>query len=171
MRCAATLLSPPGARPNMGHITAPEEARKPKRRYEMSPFPVITELDAERIRNLGQRLPDRGRGLTALDALLDIADGAEIVPGARVPADVVTVNSTLSFREQGSGAVHRVTVVYPAEFSVADRRISLLSPVGRALLGRRVGDWVTLDMPDGSTREIQIIALHYQPEAAGHFTR
>lgn len=137
----------------------------------MSPFPVITELDAERIRKLGHRLPDRGRGLTALDALLDIADAAEIVPGERVPADVVTVNSTLSFRDEGGGAVHRVTLVYPEEFSVADRRISVLSPVGRALLGRRVGDWVRLDMPDGSAREIQIFALHYQPEAAGHLTR
>lgn len=137
----------------------------------MSPFPVLTELDAERIRKLGHRLPDRGRGLTALDALLDIADAADIVPGERVPADVVTVNSTLSFRDEGGGGVHRVTLVYPEEFSVADRRISVLSPVGRALLGRRVGDWVKLDMPDGSAREIQIFALHYQPEAAGHLTR
>ena len=136
----------------------------------MPPFPVITELDAERIRKLGQRLPDRGRGLTALDALLDIADAAEIVPAERVPADVVTVNSTVSFRERDSGMVHRVTLVYPHEFSIADRRISVLSPVGRALLGRRVGDWVALDMPDGSVREIEVLALHYQPEAAGHFT-
>ncbi|HUP98654.1 MAG TPA: nucleoside diphosphate kinase regulator [Usitatibacter sp.] len=137
----------------------------------MSPFPVITELDAERIRKLGNRLPDGGRGMTALDALLDVADAAEIVPGNSVPADVVTVNSTVSFRDRQSGAVHRVTVVYPAEFSVADRRISVLSPVGRALLGRRVGEWIALDMPDGSVREIQVLALHYQPEAAGDFTR
>ena len=136
----------------------------------MPPFPVITELDAERIRKLGQRLPDRGRGLTALDALLDIADAAEIVPGERVPADVVTVNSIVSFRERDSGMVHRVTLVYPPEFSIADRRISVLSPVGRALLGRRVGDWIALDMPDGHVREIELLALHYQPEAAGHFT-
>ena len=137
----------------------------------MPPFPVITELDAERIRQLGRGLPDRGRGFTALDALLDIADAAEIVPGERVPADVVTVNSTVSFREVGGDAVLRVTIVYPAEFSVADRRISILSPVGRALLGRRVGDRVSLDMPDGSVRRIEVVALHYQPEAAGHFTR
>jgi regulator of nucleoside diphosphate kinase len=137
----------------------------------MSPFPVITELDAERIRTLGRRLPNREWGMTALDELLDIADAAEVVPGARVPADVVTVNSTVSFREQGVGTVHRVTLVYPAEFSFADRRISILSPVGRALLGRRVGDRVAIQTPGGSEREIQIIAMHYQPEAAGHFTR
>lgn len=137
----------------------------------MTPFPVITELDAERIRTLGRRLPNPEWGMTALDALLDIADAAEVVPGARVPADVVTVNSIVSFREQGSGTVHRVTLVYPAEFSFADRRISILSPVGRALLGRRVGDRVAMQIPGGSEREIQIVALHYQPEASGHFTR
>lgn len=132
---------------------------------------VITELDAARIRQLGQRLPDRGRGLTALDALLDITDAADIVPGTRIPPDVVTVNSSLSFRDVAGGELYRVTVVYPVDVSVGERRISILSPVGRALLGRRLGDRIALDMPDGTVREIRIEAIHYQPEAAGDLTR
>ena len=132
---------------------------------------VITELDAARIRQLGTRLPDRGRGFTALDALLDVTDAAEIVPGERVPANVVTVNSTLTFRDVVGGERYRVTVVYPADVSIAERRISILSPVGRALLGRRVGERIVLDMPDDSVREILVETLHYQPEASGDLTR
>ena len=135
-------------------------------------FPVITELDAARIRELGARLPDSEKGLGALSELMEIVtEHARIVPSRRIPADVVTVNSTVSFRDEVTGSVHRVTVVYPYEVSVPERRISILSPVGRALLGLPVGRSAGVELPDGSTREIRILELHYQPEAAGEFTR
>ena len=131
-------------------------------------IPVITELDAARIRELGARLPDRGRSLAALEALLTmVSEAAEIVPGERIAADIVTVNSTVSFRELAAGTVHTVTLVYPRDASVADRRISILSPVGQALLGRRVGDTTWVVIPDGDPRPLRILNLDYQPEAAG----
>jgi regulator of nucleoside diphosphate kinase len=137
-----------------------------------SNLPVITELDAARIRELGARLPDRGRGLPSLGALLDlVTDEAEIVPGARIAPDIVTVNSTVSFREELTGTVHKVTIVYPQDFSISERRISVLSPVGRALLGRRVGAKSTFVMPDGTIRTIRVLELHFQPEASGDLTR
>src|SRR5688572_3765659 len=132
-------------------------------------FPTITELDAARIRMLGARLPDQGRNLAALVDLIDLMEAADIVPGARVPANVVTVNSTLTFRDLATDTLHRVTVVYPVDVSIGERRISVLSPVGSALLGRRVGERIRLDMPDGGSREIAITELHYQPEASGDF--
>ena len=129
---------------------------------------VITELDAARIRELGAR---HGRSLAPLAGLVDMVENeAEIVPGARIGADVVTVNSTLSFRDELSGGVHRVTLVYPQDTSVSSRRISVLSPVGQALLGKRVGGTAVAELPDGSLRALHILELHYQPEAAGHFT-
>jgi regulator of nucleoside diphosphate kinase len=137
----------------------------------LTSIPVITELDAARIRELGARLPDEGRSLTALGALIGmITEEAEIVPGARIAPDIVTVNSRVSFRDELTGGEHTVTVVYPQDFSIGERRISILSPVGRTLLGRRVGDACTVDMPDGSTRRIRILELHYQPEASGELT-
>ena len=133
--------------------------------------PVITELDAARIRELGARLPDGGRSLEALEALIAMVTGeADIVPGERIAADIVTVNSTVSFRDGLAATVHVVTLVYPRDVSMADRRISVLSPVGQALLGRRVGDSTLVYMPDGSHRELDIVKLHYQPEAAGDLT-
>ena len=138
----------------------------------MSPTPIITELDAARIRELGSRLPDRGLSLRALNDLIDMVTAeADIVPGARIAPDIVTVNSKVTFRDELTGAQHTVTLVYPHEFSISERRISVLSPVGRALLGRRVGDVVALDIPDERERRIRIVELHYQPEASGELTR
>ena len=126
----------------------------------MNPSPVITELDAVRLRELGSR------------ELVDLVSfEADIVPGERIGADVVTVNSKVTFVDPLTNAKHTVTLVYPQEFSIADRRISVLSPVGRALLGRRVGQVGVVAMPDGTERHIRIVQLHYQPEAAGELTR
>ena len=137
----------------------------------MTTNPIITELDAARIRELGSRMPDEGRSLHALGALIGmVTEEAEIVPSSRIAADIVTVNSKVSFRDETTGGEHTVTLVYPQDFSIGDRRISILSPVGRALLGRRVGDLCPLDMPDGSPRTIRVLELHYQPEAAGERT-
>jgi regulator of nucleoside diphosphate kinase len=138
--------------------------------YEI--VPVVTELDAARIRELGSRLPRLGEGLSTLSGLIErVEQEADIVPATAVGPDVVTVNSTVSFRDEVTDSVHRVTVVYPHDMSVSRRRISVLSPVGSALLGQRVGQVARVALPDGSTRELRVIELHYQPEAAGHFTR
>lgn len=133
---------------------------------------VVTELDARRLRELGSSLAGRGRELSGLrDLVTQVNLEADVIPGAAVPANVVTMNTTLSFAEVPDGPSHRVTVAYPAEASVGERRISVLSPVGRALLGRSVGDVVTVDTPDGASRDIRVLAIHYQPEAAGDFNR
>ena len=133
---------------------------------------VVTELDAARIRVMGARLPGAGRGLPGLRDLVDQVTGeADIVPGPQVAADVVTMNSTVSFRDERTGLAHRVTLVYPQDASIGDRRISVLSPVGRGLLGRSVGALAEIEMPDGEPRAIRVLAIHYQPEAAGEFDR
>src|SRR5687768_7028178 len=138
--------------------------------YEI--VPVVTDLDAARIRELGSRLPRFGQGLSALSGLIEMVEQeADIVPATDVEPDVVTVNSTVSFRDELTQSVHRVTVVYPTDMSMSRRQISVLSPVGAALLGRRVGQVAQVALPDGSTRDLRVLELHYQPEAAGHFTR
>jgi regulator of nucleoside diphosphate kinase len=139
---------------------------------DINRLPVITELDAARIRDLASRLPDGPEKPSGLSDLIDMVTvGAQIVPSRRVSPDVVTVNSTVSFRDELTQGVHRVTVVYPQDTSIPDYRISVLSPVGRALLGQPVGATSTVALPDGTFREIRLLGLHYQPEAAGEFTR
>lgn len=135
-------------------------------------IPVITELDAARIRELGARNREpRGVHAALRDLVAKVTERSEIVPGRRVAPDVVTVNSTVSFRDEASDSVHRVSVVFPQDASIAERRISVLSPVGCALLGRRVGDIAWFALPDGTARAIRLLELHYQPEASGDYTR
>lgn len=118
--------------------------------------PILTDLDAARIIALGEV------------ALIDmVEEEAVIVPRERIARDIVTVNSEVSFRDEATGLAQRVTLVYPGAMSIAERRISVLSPVGRALLGRRVGARAIFTTPAGQRREIRILELHYQPEAAG----
>lgn len=135
-------------------------------------IPVITELDAARIQEMGARLPGDGEGISALNELIEkVTHEAHIVPGRKIAANVVTLNSIVSFRDELTATVHKVAVVYPADMSIAERRISVLSPVGRALLGHSVGDVAKVELPDGTLRDIRLIELHYQPEAEGEFTR
>lgn len=131
---------------------------------------VVTDRDAARIRELGSRLPYGERALAGLRDLVErVETDAEIIPGPTVSPDVVTMNSTVSFRDEATGLVSRVTLVFPAEMSIAEHRISVLSPVGRALLGRAVGSLAEVDLPDGSARVIRVMEIHYQPEASGDF--
>ena len=135
-------------------------------------LPVITDLDAARIRDLGSHARNLGQSPAALNELIDmVTHAADIVPSRRVAPDVVTVNSVVSFRDELTQTVHKVTVVYPQEMSISERRISVLSPVGRALLGQTVGNVSRVELPDGGLREIRVLELHYQPEAAGEYTR
>ena len=135
-------------------------------------LPIITDLDAARIRELASRLPGHVGRPSALTELIDmVTNEADIVPSRKVSPDIVTVNSIVSFRDEVTQTVHRVSVVYPQDMSIHERRISVLSPVGRALLGQSVGGTSNVELPDGTFREIRVLELHYQPEAAGEFTR
>lgn len=118
--------------------------------------PILTDLDAARLKAL------RDASMAAF-----VEDEAAIVPRTRIAPDIVTVNSIVSFRDEATQSVHRVTLVYPEAASVGHRRISILSPVGRALIGRPAGARSAFVSPEGERREIRVVELHYQPEAAG----
>src|SRR6476620_5329963 len=123
-------------------------------------FPVITDVDAARINGL--RMLGNGDGASGLRDLMDLVeDEAHIVPRERIGRDIVTVNSTVAFRDEATGTHHKVTLVYPRDVSVPERRISILSPVGRALLGRKVGARVIFGTPGGSQRSLRVLRLHY----------
>jgi regulator of nucleoside diphosphate kinase len=135
-----------------------------------SPIPYITQLDAARIQALRGRATGRGpKGLSELIA--KVTGDVKIVPGSEIPSSVVTVNSIVSFLDVLTRAVQKVAVVYPRDVSIPERRISVLSPVGQALLGRSVGHTVVVEQPDGNLRDIRVLRIHYQPEAAGELNR
>jgi len=100
----------------------------------------------------------------AVDALADLLMTARRVPHERLPADRVRMNSCVTYREEPGGSRRSVMVVHPNEADAREGRISVLSPVGRALLGRKPGAVVTASVPGG--RGLSIHVLRVESSAA-----
>lgn len=130
----------------------------------------LTDLDAVRLeRALMQILKTstiEPQGAAELEALLD---AAAIVPSASIEPQVVTMNSTVVLEARPSAERTTFTLVYPKDVDPEQSRISVLSPVGRALLGARVGDVIRVLVPGHGEREFVVVELTYQPEANGRF--
>ena len=127
---------------------------------------LITEDDMARLRDLIQTgttmSPRDERHLAELDRELD---HAAVVAPDHVPADVVTMHSTVRVRDLDSGARAVYTLVFPADADIARHRISVLAPIGTALIGYRAGDTLEWNTPRG-TRRLLIEQVLFQPEAA-----
>lgn len=129
----------------------------------------VTQHDMERLRaliassNNSARGDDRDRPyLATLAAELDRA----IVVGAdEVPPDVVTMNSRIRLRDGRRSWT--MTLVFPENADPEDDRLSVLAPLGAAILGCRVGQRVTFRVPGGVERTCEVLSVLYQPEAAG----
>ena len=101
-----------------------------------------------------------------LQSLRGELDIAEIVAPEEMPRDVVTMNSTLRLRAMRSKEVETYTLVYPQDADIAEGKLSVLAPIGTAILGYRVGDIVQWKVPSGSIR-FKIEELVFQPERDG----
>lgn len=132
----------------------------------MSTLPPIriTRLDADRLDALLD-MPS-ARQLPGLDALRVELERADVVEPAAIPADVATMNSRIKFVEDASGKTFELTLVYPQDAGKPDS-ISILAPVGSALLGLRVGQSIQWPMPGGRSAELRLLEVVDQPEANG----
>jgi regulator of nucleoside diphosphate kinase len=128
----------------------------------------LTALDYERLRSLIDSWPDT-RDVAAAQALSDELDRAEVVPAEQIAGNVVTMNSRVVFEDQETAAKREVWLVYPQESDVERGRISVLAPVGSALLGLAVGQTIDWPLPGGQAKRLRIVEVVYQPEQAGHF--
>ncbi len=128
---------------------------------------VVTQMDLERL----QRLLEQSTGTNAAHAEvleLELAE-AEVAPSEAIAPSVVTMNSTVVFEDEGTGEHREVTLCYPQDAKGNPGRVSVLAPVGSALLGLSAGQSVQLVVPGGRTRRLRVVSVPYQPEAAGHF--
>ena len=121
----------------------------------------LTKLDHGRLLKLNGGHPP--------DALTDVLDSAELIDSAQVRPDVVTLYSQVLVT-QDDGEQHKLTLCYPDDAEPNAGFISVLSPVGLALLGRRVGAQVSWTMPSGKQRLLTIDAMLFQPEVSGDHT-
>ena len=133
-----------------------------------SPPLVVSRLDCERIEALLEQPGNAGPGL---DRLRDELARAELREPRDMPRDVITMNSTARFREDASGSEREITLVYPRDVDGSSDRVSILAPVGSALLGLRVGQAIEWPVPGGRTIRLKVLEVRYQPEAAGEYHR
>lgn len=127
---------------------------------------VLTATDEHR---LAQLLEAKANELerNTLELLEGELERATIVDSSQIPADVVTMNSVVSFEDLETGQRSEVTLVYPSASSGTEGRVSILAPIGSALLGLSVGDSIEWPVPGGRSRHLRVTAVHYQPEAEG----
>jgi len=81
---------------------------------------------------------------------------AQVVDASALPTDTVQVGMTVTFTDTGTKKASTFTLVGAAEANSAERKLSNESPVGRALIGKHAGDTVSVTLPNGSTRELQV---------------
>ena len=129
----------------------------------------ITDTDRDRLEKLllGTRVWS-SRDKEHLQALEEELDKAHIVGSRDIPGDVVTMRSQVRVKDMKSGREMDLSVVFPSEADSEQGKISVLAPVGTALLGYRVGDTIEWKVP-GGLRRLKIERILYQPEAAGHY--
>ncbi len=128
---------------------------------------VLTAADRERLNtlifeNANHRLGMDGRALKALEREVE---RAQVVDPCELPEDVVTMDSDVNVRDLDEGRVMRMRVCWPDRSDPLRGWISVLAPLGMALLGTRAGDEVEWPVPAGR-RRLRVEKVLYQPEAA-----
>jgi regulator of nucleoside diphosphate kinase len=127
---------------------------------------LVSARDAEALAPIvgDRRRADRYEA-DAADALAEVLMDARMVPYDRLPADRVAINSRVTYREEPHGERRTVMLVHPSDANAAEGRISVLSPVGRALLGRKPGAVSSMGAPGGRAVTIRVLAAERSAEA------
>ena len=129
----------------------------------------ITELDRDRLIDLIMDAQSgEYRKSVYLEKLRGELERAEVVRSQDIPGDVITMNSTVTLTDLDTNEEETYTLVYPEHADMAQGKVSILAPIGTAMLGYRVGDVFEWDVPEGK-RRLRVTKIHYQPEASGNF--
>jgi regulator of nucleoside diphosphate kinase len=127
----------------------------------------LTDIDTRRLQSLVEGFrPVDLRDAASLALLERHVEQAEVLPARRIDPDIVTMDSEVLVRDLDTHEAIAFRVVFPRMADAAARRISVLAPLGMAVLGRHSGDHVTWQTPGGS-RRLRVDRVLYQPEREG----
>ena len=126
----------------------------------------ITEEDMQSLRKLLQAMDSSHRDREYLEDLESELDRAVLVSAKDVPSDTVTMHSRIRVKDLDSGKEMEIQLVFPREADFERGKVSIVAPIGTALIGYRAGDVVEWKVPSG-LRRLKIEEILYQPEAAG----
>ncbi|WP_413699578.1 nucleoside diphosphate kinase regulator [Psychromonas sp. KJ10-10] len=130
---------------------------------------TITSLDSDRLHTLIESLPKSQ--LSALSGLEDELARANIVAPTEIPENIVTMNSTIKFSVTSTKDEFLLTLVYPKDIDSSGEKISILAPVGSAILGLSQGNEIEWPKPGGGLIKVKIKEIIYQPERSGELYR
>ena len=131
----------------------------------MNPI-YLTEKDYNLLLELVQAQRARGQADKNVLALAEELKRAVRVSSEKILETVVTMNSRIVLEEKKTGNERELTLVYPSEANINEMKISVLAPVGTAILGCKVGDVVKWPVPSGFAQYL-VKKVVFQPEAAG----
>jgi regulator of nucleoside diphosphate kinase len=124
----------------------------------VKPTITLSAEDYERLSALARaarkRLPDLA------DELADEVERAHVLAKGSSLQHVVRMNSEVEFRDDTTGKAQRVTLVYPEEADISQRKVSVLTPVGTALIGLPTGQSITWETPAGELRQLTVLVVH-----------
>lgn len=130
---------------------------------------IINRLDAERLQRLIDEADDKD--LAVARSLEEELARGEVVDPEEIPEDVVSMCSQVQFTDLDRNRQIIRTLVYPHALATTEDGISVMAPVGAALLGLRIGDTIDWPLPGGREVQLRIDAILWQPEREGQFHR
>jgi regulator of nucleoside diphosphate kinase len=122
---------------------------------------ILTKADFEKLTSL----INTANADTA-ELLEEELNRASVVADEDLPADVVSMNSKVRFQDLESERETIVTLVYPHDANIEENKISILAPVGSALIGLRVGQVIQWPVPNGKEKRFKVLSVISQPESA-----
>ncbi len=129
-----------------------------------NPQIYLTDQDFQRL----QILVSEADGAVA-EALDEELARANVVAQKDIPRDVVTMNSKIEYIDVKTGDKNIVSLVYPQDANFEEGKISVLAPIGAALLGLKVGESIDWKLPSGQVKQVKVEQILFQPEAEGQF--
>lgn len=133
------------------------------------PAILISSRDMQKLEQLLDSLPPHSA--VDIDLLRAELERAQVFDPEDMPADVVTMNSRVRFKVEPSGKEYELSLVYPRDINGGSDQISILAPVGSALLGLRVGQQIEWPGVHGKPIRVRIVDVLYQPEREGEYRR
>lgn len=128
---------------------------------------ILNSRDFKRLKEIVSVSQAKGGNQYIKNLESELSDAVLLEP-EKIPGDVITMNTKVSFTEINESGEFVYTIVYPEDADIENGRLSVLAPIGTALLGYRVGDEVTWKVPAGM-KKFRIEKILYQPEANGDY--
>ena len=134
---------------------------------EQSTSIMLTDADYERLNDLLDSLPETRA--SEFSSLRNELERAVIVAANKIPPTVVTMNSEVRCVDESSGKEHCITLVFPSDADADAGRISVLAPLGSALIGLSVGQSIHWQIKDG--RLLRLKVLHVKQPMGSYISR